>query len=276
MNTPETDLRNEFKKLIVDLSMNKGINKDKTKRYDIYKRLDKLYKDGFRHCYSDIFAALVKLEKSGDTYNSGNLRLNIEAIMKGYTPINKNDDGSIIDVSESIKKLYDHINLETARIEYTYNELIEMSDDAGESYTKIRVGMGKTKNELAEVQRNINSMRNDIAGLQKEHINILGIFAGIVLSFVGGAIFTSSVLQNIGTVSIGRLVLVLTLVGFVLINGIYGLLYYIYILTKNHRNDIYKIKTLRVLAPIVIINLLFAIILVLNWYFNFKISFSTL
>lgn len=268
MNTPETDLRNEFKKLIVDLSMNKGINKDKTKRYDIYKRLDKLYKDGFRHCYSDIFAVLVELEKSGDTYNSGNLRLNIEAIMKGYTPINKNDDGSIIDVSESIKKLYDHINLETARIEYTYNELIEMSDDAGESYTKIRVGMGKTKNELAEVQRNINSMRNDIAGLQKEHINILGIFAGIVLSFVGGAIFTSSVLQNIGTVSIGRLVLVLTLVGFVLINGIYGLLYYIYILTKNHRNDIYKIKTLRVLAPIVIINLLFAIILVLNWYFN--------
>lgn len=41
-------------------------------------------------------------------------------IRSGYQPRNRTDDGErIIDVSDALKKLYDHVNLDIARISYS-------------------------------------------------------------------------------------------------------------------------------------------------------------
>lgn len=46
------------------------------------------------------------------------------------------------------------------------------------------------------------AIENDIENKQLENITILGIFSAIVITFVAGLVFSSSVLQNINKVSI--------------------------------------------------------------------------
>ncbi|WP_051551176.1 hypothetical protein [Kandleria vitulina] len=54
--------------------------------------------------------------------------------------------------------------------------------------------------------------------MEKEYVSIFGIFASIVLAFVGGITFSTSVLQNIDKVSIFRLLLVVDMIAFTMIN----------------------------------------------------------
>ncbi|BDF72994.1 hypothetical protein CE91St41_39780 [Oscillospiraceae bacterium] len=87
-----------------------------------------------------------------------------------------------------------------------------------------------------------NIIHTEVKGVQKEYITILGIFAAIVLAFVGGITFSSSVLQNISSASIFRLILVIDLLAFVLITTVYLLIRFIYVLNGNKEmNKIFPI-----------------------------------
>lgn len=72
-----------------------------------------------------------------------------------------------------------------------------------------------------------NTLSEELGKQQREYIAILGIFASIVLTFIGGIVFSTSVLQNIGAVSVYRLAAITLLIGIVLSNMLYGLLYYV-------------------------------------------------
>ena len=74
------------------------------------------------------------------------------------------------------------------------------------------------------------NLQTEIKGIEKEYISILGIFAAIVLAFVGGITFSSSVLQNIGKSSIFRLLLIVDILAVVLINVMYMLIKFILII----------------------------------------------
>ena len=76
-------------------------------------------------------------------------------------------------------------------------------------------------------ERVSESVKIDTKKIEKQYITILGIFAAVVLSFVGGLTFSSSVLQNIDAVSIYRLLLVVDILGLILINTIYVLVKFI-------------------------------------------------
>ena len=58
-------------------------------------------------------------------------------------------------------------------------------------------------------------MEDHFKGMEKEYISILGIFASIVLAFVGGLTFSTSVLANIDKASIYRLVIIACIIGIV-------------------------------------------------------------
>ena len=47
------------------------------------------------------------------------LAQNIQTIKNGYMPKNKDENGKLINISKEIVKLYDHTNLDIARINYT-------------------------------------------------------------------------------------------------------------------------------------------------------------
>lgn len=141
------------------------------------------------------------------------------------------------DSRKMIVKIYDHFQLALHQIENVKNIFANSIDEA-----KV-------------------NLQKEIKGMEKEYISILGIFASIVLAFVGGTTFSTSVLQNISTVTIFRLLLVIDFLAFVLINIIYILVKFVFLI--NEKNT--KIFNIRILN---IICLAIAIVVIAGWLFN--------
>lgn len=115
-----------------------------------------------------------------------------------------NDDNKVNgDAKKIVIKIYDHVQLNINQIENASNIF---------------------KNSIMDAKSKLN---DEIKGIEREYITILGIFASIVLAFVGGITFTTSVLQNIDKVSIFRLILTVDVIGAVLVNVIYLLISFI-------------------------------------------------
>ena len=70
------------------------------------------------------------------------------------------------------------------------------------------------ENKNAKFQEELNDTK-------KSYLEILGIFSGIVLAFMGGMIFSSSVLENIHKVSIYRLSLVSLIIAALILNSLF-------------------------------------------------------
>lgn len=148
---------------------------------------------------------------------------------------NVNDDSR-----ELIIKLYDHFQLALHQIENSTNIFA---------------------NSIEEAKKNISK---EIKSVEREYITILGIFASIVLSFVGGITFSSSVLENISVVSIYRLLIVIDLLAFVLTNIIYLLVKFIFIINNNENAPKFNISYVNKIC------IIFAILIMLGWILNIE------
>ncbi|WP_412771483.1 hypothetical protein [Ligilactobacillus murinus] len=149
------------------------------------------------------------------------------------------DDDNLVseDCKKMIVKIYDHFQLALHQIENVNNIFADSIEEAKENLQK------------------------QIKGVEKEYISILGIFASIVLAFVGGITFSTSVLQNISAVSVFRLLLVVDFLAFVLINVIYILVKFIF--TINEKNaKLFSVKAMNIACLII------AIIIVISWILN--------
>lgn len=117
--------------------------------------------------------------------------------------LDKDPDTLVDDIAKIIVKIYDHTQLVNYQIE-------NMNTIFAQSISDAKLDLHK-----------------EIKGIEKEYISILEIFAAIVLAFVGGITFSSSVLQNIGKVSIYRLLVVVVMLAFVIVNVIWLLIKFI-------------------------------------------------
>lgn len=121
----ESQQRKEFCDILLSLAKSQDLLEDHYYRSNMYKRLESLYdsetKDKrFRHFYTDIFSVLTQIQQNPDLGDINILAQNLAEIRSGYQPQNKSSDGErIIDISDAIKKLYDHVNLDIARIAYS-------------------------------------------------------------------------------------------------------------------------------------------------------------
>lgn len=86
----------------------------------------------------------------------------------------------------------------------------------------------------------------ELRNSHKSYETILGIFASIVLTFVAGISFSSSVLQNINAVSVYRLTAVCILIAATLINIIYMLLSFINIQILSGSKRFLNIKIVNI------------------------------
>lgn len=125
-------------------------------------------------------------------------------------------------------KIYDHFHIILSQIENTNNVFA---------------------NYIEETQRQI---KNDMKIIEREYITILGIFATIVLSFVGGITFSSSVLQNLSSISIYRISFIVVCLAFVLINLIYMMFYFI-VAINNKKIKLFNIKFFDIICGVAII-----------------------
>ena len=156
-------------------------------------------------------------------------------ILKDENNVDKN-------IKQIVLKIYDYINLNKVQNENIKNILQE-------SVVSVK---GKLHDEIKNIER--------------EYITILGIFASIVLSFVGGITFTTSVLQNIDKVSIYRLALMIAFIGFILVNVMYILISFI--LEINEINEINKRRYNKYIKCINRALAVIACLTILSWFFD--------
>lgn len=141
------------------------------------------------------------------------------------------------DSKKLIVKIYDHFQLALHQIENVNNIFA---------------------NSIKEAKENL---QKEIKSVEKEYISILGIFAAIVLAFVGGITFSTSVLQNISMVSIFRLLLVIDFLAFILINTIYILVKFIFTINEKNTN-FFNVKALNTACLVI------TFVIIVAWLLN--------
>ena len=122
-NPDEQERRDKLINLLFELSQSQDIFREKKKRSGIFLELEQIYyiqgsDEYFRHFYSDILSTLTQIDSDDNQGSLDVLAVNMQAIKDGYQAVNY-DGSKLIDISKSIIKLYDHTNLEVARINYT-------------------------------------------------------------------------------------------------------------------------------------------------------------
>ncbi len=260
--------RKEFCDILFELAKNQELLQDKSTRHTMYKRLEALYyspnkDERFRHFYSDIFTVLTQIQQDSSLGDINILGQNLSVIRAGYNPQNRDGEGNIIDIGDSIQKLYDHVSLDIARILYS---------DAGDRKTSGEEAIIDVQSQIKQIQTEVDkakvaqkNVENELGKQQKEYIAILGIFAAVVLAFTGEIAFSTSVLNNINAISSYRIIVVSLIIGLVLINILFGLFFYVDRLVNGLNSDEKKLKPL-VISNVVIIILL--AITVCAWSFG--------
>ena len=176
----ENSRRKEFRELLAELASSQDYLKDKSARIATYKRLEALYyspneDECYRHLYSDIFVVLTQVVTKDLEGDINILGQNILCIYKGYHPKNYNSKGQLIDISENVRKLYDHTSLDIARLNYSegrYRNLVGEEDIAD-----LRARSGLIEDQLAHAEKKLIVAEDKVSSLQKEYIStsIIGI-----------------------------------------------------------------------------------------------------
>ena len=238
-NPDEQERRDKLIELLFELSKAQDIFREKKKRSDIFLKLEEIYyipgsDEYFRHFYSDILSTLTQIDSDDNEGSLDVLAVNMQAIKDGYQAVNYDGD-KLIDISKSIIKLFDHTNLEVARINYTKQLNNATKSDLAstkELLKKQREEFDNTKSETEtirntlreETEKSNKKIEDNQKQMQNEYVTILGIFAAIVLAFTGGMTFSSSVLNNISKASVYRLSLLSFIIGLVFFNLIWVLI----------------------------------------------------
>lgn len=281
----EKKQRNEFCNILFTLAKSQELLQDAGERSAMYKRLEALYyskddEEKFRHFYSDIFSVLTQLQLDSTLGDMNILGQNLMMIRAGYQPQNKDDAGKLIDIRDNIRKLYDHVSLDMARIMYSDAADRKISGEESISELQSQVTQAKveienirkehvnvkkeqenTRKEQENIKREQENTEAKINSQQREYIAILGIFSAVVLTFVGGIAFSTSVLENIAQASVYRILIVTLMIGVVLVNSFFGMFYYVNALIS-------KEKRIRPLWIANVVLLLLIVGVVVAWFFG--------
>lgn len=141
-----------------------------------------------RILYSEISSFIVGLNEKERATVSTNLDTLISYVL---------DNGVESDVRKISIKLYDHFQL----------NLIQLENARAASDKALTESIVEEKEKL----------HKEVKGIEKEYITILGIFAAIMLAFVGSFTFSTSVLNNISQTNAHVLILVALVVGLVFV-----------------------------------------------------------
>jgi hypothetical protein len=167
-----------------------------------------VYKNGYRHSYSNIYIIVRKIHKQ-DTSAISNLLTNIELIYKHFDviadkePLSKGENKAI--TKKHIRKLYDHINL----------ELQKLNDY--ESFEKAEERAKKIDEKINKLDSNIEKTSLELKNQTISFVTILGIFAAIIITFISGLIFSSTVFSNLDKVNIWKLSFLIVLFGSIIL-----------------------------------------------------------
>lgn len=191
-----------------------------------YNKFQQIYCIDFRHDYSEVSRFLFSITSNYDERTM--LAALIKSIYDYSAGQDKEEESS---TTHSLRKLNDHINLEIIRmieIERISQQATSASEVAAGAIDEIR----NYEEELKDIEEKIKHSQNSIEKIDykmenstTESITILSIFAAIVITFTGGLSFISNALSGINKVEPYRLTMFILLIGIVMFNSIFLLLY---------------------------------------------------
>lgn len=124
-------------------------------------------------------------------------------------------------IAIDVHKLLDYISLECARC-VEYNKFMRSSEvSMQELFSK----HNELVNRSSILQEKIESAQRDLEKSQVSAITVIGLFSAIIMSFFGGISFSRQALTALSMSSPIRLVFVLSLIGFILFNLLFLILY---------------------------------------------------
>ncbi|GAA9439258.1 hypothetical protein UBN10_09830 [Helicobacter pylori] len=188
METKEEDKDKKLEEIIVSLC-EKGDLSSQTDQ--IIKDLKEIYEGEYRHKYSKITTIILNSTRDKEQAFM-TLAQNIRTLKEIQ------DNKEVESIKPKLEKLYDHMNLECIRLQ-----------DFDEKMSRVKDVSIKLEKEL---NKNYEKLSEELNKQQTQYITILGIFASIVLTFVGGLAFSTSVLSNIDKANACRLVFVMAFI----------------------------------------------------------------
>lgn len=223
--------------IITDLSSNQEILSNEETVPQIIDKLKEIYtvdqtgKSAYRHEYSRIFGKMKELKGS----NPQCLEILGQNIRCVYESIQENPNISE-EFLKSCLKLYDHINLEIARMNYVdniSNQIEDSTSKLNQNLKEIQTNSERLKEEMEKTKQEAKKLKSKLEKSQQETITILGIFSAVVLAFMGGMSFSSSVLESMYLTNFYKVAFTCLLIGLVLVNLIYVLFAFIMHINKD-------------------------------------------
>lgn len=217
----------------------KILDGEKNEHLAIIQKMQMIYKDGFRHSYSDFFPVISKIFEKNTTYAVEYLMTNLEAIREILELDYSNGTNQFCDIYSQFTKLCDHLNLQISEMTYflcTDDKLSSVSENmqeanknlmsAHEDLEKALGELNPVREQLLKAQDNLLEANQRAKSLQTELIAVLSIFAAIVLTFSGGFTLLGSVMSSIGSARYYEMVvLVAVICGMVMFNTIFLMMY---------------------------------------------------
>lgn len=221
----EQEKREEFKKILLELAKNANLLEADSKCDVIFARLEELYcsADGaehFRHFYSDIFEVLSLVKRDPELGTIDVLGQNMRLLYGQYQPSSQS-----MNISKELKKLYDHVSLDIARMSYA--DAGDYRISGKQIVQELQSRVDALTAEVNDAHKTQEQMKKELNSQQREYVAILGIFAAVVITFIGGLAFTTSVLNNIDKAGTVKLMMIALTIGLVLVHIIFGLFHYV-------------------------------------------------
>lgn len=187
METKEEDKDKKLEEMIV-LLCEEGDLSSQTDQ--IIKDLKEIYEGEYKHKYSKITTIILN-----STRDKEQAFMTLTQNIKTLKEIQGNKE--VESIKPKLEKLYDHMNLECIRLQ-----------DFDEKMSRVK----DVSIKLDDLNKNYKKLSEELNKQQTQYITILGIFASIVLTFVGGLAFSTSVLSNIDKANAYRLVFVMAFI----------------------------------------------------------------
>ena len=266
----EIDLRDaNLAEIISILSSDQEILSDDNVVLQIIDKLKQVYtvdqtgKSAYRHEYSRIFGKMKELKDS----NPNCLEILGQNIGLVYEKIQKDPDINE-EFFKCCLKLYDHINLEIARMNYVDNitrEIQNSTSKLNQNIKEIKDTSDSITNEIEDTKQEAKKLRSKLDKAQQETITILGIFSAVVLAFMGGMSFSSSVLESMYLSNVYKVSFICLLIGLVLVNLIYVLFTFIMHINKDRP---FKWNRVIILLDLILIG--FMVVDLVAWAIDIK------
>ena len=193
---------------------------------DTIEKIREFYRQKKRHSYAEIFIFLSQKHESWQNNKEQildklqTIDFNVEYIEKELNNKLAEDE---LELEKQFAKLKDHISLEIARVKFWYIKQNNIKDQILELEDELK----KTKQDAEAIEKLNEKTCDEINGFRTTQVTILTVFIAILLTLVTDIRFSTSILEIADKIPIYKLVFLMTMGSFFILNISFVLLVFL-------------------------------------------------